>query len=199
MEVPVLLAVWLGMRQSEICGLKWSSVGMKNKTLIIKEARVRNINNDHIIKKTKTYSSTRTLKIPEYILKKLEILPKQGEYVTGLKNHNLYERLQTILRKNDLPVIQFHDLRHMNASIMLALNIPDKYAMERGGWSTNHTMKNIYQQIMVEEREMSTNSSIRDNLARFNRKTKRYSKSLLMLSISLDLFFNRNLALFNSF
>ena len=35
----------------------------------------------------------------------------------------------------------------------------------------------------------SSNSSIRDNLARFNRKTKRYSKSLEMLKISLDLFF----------
>ena len=35
----------------------------------------------------------------------------------------------------------------------------------------------------------SSNSSIRDNLARFNRKTKRYSKSFEMLKISLDLFF----------
>jgi len=38
----------------------------------------------------------------------------------------------------------------------------------------------------------SANSSIRDNLARFNRKTKRYSKSIDMLVISLELFFNRN-------
>ena len=36
----------------------------------------------------------------------------------------------------------------------------------------------------------SSNSSIRDNLARFNRKTKRYSKSELSLSLSLDLFFH---------
>ena len=35
----------------------------------------------------------------------------------------------------------------------------------------------------------SSNSSIRDNLARFNRKTKRFSKSLSMLYISLALFF----------
>ena len=34
----------------------------------------------------------------------------------------------------------------------------------------------------------SSNSSIRDNLARFNRKTKRYSKSFEMLKITLDLF-----------
>jgi insertion element IS1 protein InsB len=37
----------------------------------------------------------------------------------------------------------------------------------------------------------SFNSSIRDNLARFNRKTKRFSKSWQMLRITLELFFYR--------
>jgi hypothetical protein len=45
----------------------------------------------------------------------------------------------------------------------------------------------------------SSNSSIRDNLARFNRKSKRYSKSLDMLVITLELFFNRHLVLTNTF
>lgn len=39
----------------------------------------------------------------------------------------------------------------------------------------------------------ASNSSIRDNLARFNRRSKRFSKSIEMLSITLDLFFNRHL------
>ena len=39
----------------------------------------------------------------------------------------------------------------------------------------------------------SLNSSIRDNLARFNRKTKRFSKTLEMLHYSLVLFFNKKL------
>ena len=41
----------------------------------------------------------------------------------------------------------------------------------------------------------SSNSSIRDNLARFNRKTKRYSKSLEMLKIALDLFLYKDFIL----
>ena len=41
----------------------------------------------------------------------------------------------------------------------------------------------------------SSNSSIRDNLARFNRKTIRYSKSLEMLRISLDLLFHKDFIL----
>src|SRR5690606_5924517 len=39
----------------------------------------------------------------------------------------------------------------------------------------------------------SANSSIRDNLARFNRRSKRASKSLRMLDATLTLFLNRHL------
>ena len=39
----------------------------------------------------------------------------------------------------------------------------------------------------------SFNSSIRDNLTRFNRRSKRYSKSQEMLRITLELFINRRL------
>lgn len=39
----------------------------------------------------------------------------------------------------------------------------------------------------------SSNSSIRDMLARFNRRSKRSSKSLYMLEVTLTLFFNRHL------
>ena len=38
----------------------------------------------------------------------------------------------------------------------------------------------------------SSNASIRDNLARFNRRSKRISKSWAMLEITLELFFNRH-------
>ena len=37
----------------------------------------------------------------------------------------------------------------------------------------------------------SSNASIRDNLARFNRRTKRISKTYHMLDITLAMFFNR--------
>ena len=39
----------------------------------------------------------------------------------------------------------------------------------------------------------SSNSSVRDNLARFNRKSKRFSKSWEMLYKSFDLFAHRNI------
>jgi IS1 family transposase len=39
----------------------------------------------------------------------------------------------------------------------------------------------------------ASNSSIRDNLARFNRRTKRFFKSHPMLDMTSTLFFNRHL------
>ena len=47
----------------------------------------------------------------------------------------------------------FHDLRHLNASIMLMLGVPDKYAMERGGWATDSVLKSVYQQTFSSERQ----------------------------------------------
>ena len=51
----------------------------------------------------------------------------------------------------------FHDLRHVNASVMALLRIPDKYAQERGGWKSDTVMKRIYQQTFTEERERIDN------------------------------------------
>ena len=41
----------------------------------------------------------------------------------------------------------------------------------------------------------SSNSSIRDNLARFNRKSKRFSKSFSFLDFTLQLFFYKHFLL----
>lgn len=48
--------------------------------------------------------------------------------------------------------IRFHDLRHLNASIMLALGIPEKYALERGGWSNPTVLRSVYQHTFSDER-----------------------------------------------
>lgn len=36
---------------------------------------------------------------------------------------------------------------------MLGLGIPDKYAMERGGWSSANVLKSIYQHTLTPERQ----------------------------------------------
>jgi integrase len=62
-------------------------------------------------------------------------------------------RFTRLLESKGIQHMSFHDLRHMSASIMLALGIPDKYAMERGGWSTPSVMKSVYQHTFSAERQ----------------------------------------------
>ena len=48
--------------------------------------------------------------------------------------------------------IRFHDCRHIFASTAAMLNVPEKYAMEMGGWSTPDVYKNVYQETFDSER-----------------------------------------------
>lgn len=164
MEIPVLLAVWLCMRSSEITGLTWDCVDFQRKTVTVKQARVRDKDNKWVEKGTKTTSSTRTINAPDHIMDKLKAAKKTatGDHVVTIKGNCLYQRLKTILKRNNLPDIRFHDLRHTSASVMVLLNIPDKYAQKRGGWATPNTMRKVYQHTMATKR-----SSVDEQIDRF--------------------------------
>jgi len=154
-EIPVLLAVWLGMRMSEIRGLKWSNV--YDDHIIINNVIVDT--DDAPVEKdiTKSYTSTRKVWISKYLSEKLKNAPRKGEYVTTLSGQAIYKRFSRLLDKHSIEHCRFHDLRRVNASIMLMLDIPDKYAMERGGWATNSILKNVYQETFTSEKEVVNN------------------------------------------
>lgn len=75
------------------------------------------------------------------------------------------------------------------AAIFTDANSCYDLAFQRMGICEPHTQTKA-QTHLIE----ASNSSIRDNLARFNRRSKRFSKSHHMLAITLDLFFNRYLS-----
>lgn len=65
----------------------------------------------------------------------------------------IYKHFVKFIAAAGLPHMTFHDLRHLNASVMLMLGVPDKYAMERGGWSSPSIMKSVYQHTFTAERQ----------------------------------------------
>jgi IS1 family transposase len=73
------------------------------------------------------------------------------------------------------------------AAIYTDANSCYRLAFARMGIGEPHTQTKA-QTHLIE----ASNSSIRDNLARFNRRSKRFSKTLEMLDITLALFFNRH-------
>lgn len=147
-EILILLAVWLGLRMSEIRGLKWTDIDgdiLKIRRAIVDEGE----------KTTKSFTSQRDLHIPPRLKKLFEEAPKDSEYIiSNIGRHGIYSRFQKICEAAGVSQhYRFHDTRHINASVMLALNVPDKYATERMGHSTNHMLKTVYQHTMKSEQE----------------------------------------------
>lgn len=153
-ELPCLLAMWLSLSMSEIRGLKAGDI--KNGVLTIRHAVV-DVDGLPVTKDTvKEYERARQLTVPPYVLALIEQTEAwkigKGPIVT-LSGQAIYKRFSRLLTKKNLPHISFHDLRHVNASVMHMLNVPDKYAMERGGWKTDQIMKNVYQNTFSQERQ----------------------------------------------
>lgn len=151
-ELPVLLAMWLGLRMSEIRGLTWDCIG--ENTIHIKQAMV-----DEGLKTTKTYNSNRVLPLPPYIKTLIDAQPHKGNFIIPDSRRAINSRFDYYLKKNGIKHYRFHDLRHVNASVMLALNIPDKYAMRRMGHATNNMLKTVYQHTMS-EKEQQVNEAV---------------------------------------
>lgn len=156
-EIPVLMALWLGLRRSEICALEWSDIDFSKKTVSITKALVPNEKNEFIVKPTtKTEKSRRVLDLPDYLISRLEALqPNESKRVgriTTLYPNDVYNRLKTVCEKNSIPFVGVHGLRHTNASVMLSIGITSKLAMARGGWSNNATMQNIYQHLFSSDK-----------------------------------------------
>jgi len=146
-ELPVMLAVWLGLRASEIVGLTWDSLEQGGTVLHVKEAVV-NTDNGLQRKSTKTTSGDRRLRVPPAIRELIERQPRTDERIVHLSGQAIYKRFTRLLEKNGLPHCRFHDLRHANASVMLMLGVPDKYAMSRMGHSSTNMLKMVYQHLM---------------------------------------------------
>lgn len=152
-EIPVLIALFLGLRRSEIMALEHTDYDPKTKTLKVSKAKVPNEENQYVLKTTKTVKSTRKLSVPSYLAEKLESCIERNEPFFHVNPARITTNLKELCREINIPEMGLHDLRHQNASIMLSLGIADKYAMERGGWSSNATMKNIYQHTFTSGRQ----------------------------------------------
>ena len=152
-EIPVLMALLLGLRRSEAMALTHNDFDPVTSTLTISKAKVPNKDQKFIVKKTKTKKSKRQISVPKYLADKLQAAIDRDEPFYNVAPERPYKRLQIICERCGLPKMSMHDLRHQNASIMLAIGIPDKYAMERGGWSTTSTMKKIYQHTISDRRK----------------------------------------------
>ena len=169
-EVPVMLAVYFGLRRSEILGVKWDSIDFVTRTLTISH-KIVPVNEDGKCRLEKsdvlkTKSSYRTLPLNDFLYDYLlDIKNRQNEnkafagnsynndhdgYVcvndlgSILKPNYITKKFKNLLQSNNMRVIRFHDLRHSCASLLLHLGYNMKDIQLWLGHGDIGTTMNIY-------------------------------------------------------
>lgn len=153
-ELPILLASWLGLRMSEIRGLKYSD--FKDEYVHIQRAVVRGEGGSKV-KNTKTTSGDRWIKCPGEILELIKKQPHKDEFLCNYYDTTLYSGFISICKKAGVEPCRFHDLRHFAASEAHSLGVPDKYQMQRMGHKTDNMLKTVYQHTMHDKEEHFAN------------------------------------------
>lgn len=146
--VPLLLAL-SSMRISEIDALRWEDIPPKPTFIRVQGARVLNKDNQYTVKKeNKNASSARNVPILIPALSAAIERDRQakGKVLTCTQN-TLRRNCKQICAENSLPEVSVHGLRHSFASLAYHLRMPERIAMEIGGWENDKTMKEIYTQI----------------------------------------------------
>lgn len=144
MEVPVLLAAFVGMRRSEICAVN----SIKKDRLLINKAVVQGETGAWVSQdRAKTEAGYRTVYVPPFVQ---EVI-KRSQLPIKLRPNKITDKFRQITRSLNLPDYRFHSLRHYYASVLMAEGIPDKYVIERIGHSTDHMLKTVYQHTTKEK------------------------------------------------
>ena len=167
LELPMFICAYLGLRRGELCGLRWSDVGLEHQTITIENTRTQ-AGKKEIEKGTKTASSTRTLYLPDTLCDMLKAAKEHqqacraeyknayddNDYVVVMEDgrpfrpNYLSELFGKFLADNDLPKIVLHELRHTFASLSNQAGIPAYNIGKALGHSTPATTQKIYTHLL---------------------------------------------------
>lgn len=164
-ELPVMIAMWLGFSMSEIKGILCSSVDLKNRIISVDNVCVVVGNIDTFKSAAKVDTRIRKATLPEYLVNLIQQQESWKDYkktkhdqpLVPMKGHCIRNRYYSKLEQAGL-TISFHDLRHIFASVMLnKLNIPEKIVQDMGGWSSGSVMKTVYSNTFTDSRIQAEN------------------------------------------
>ena len=159
-KVAFELALFLGLRRSEILGLKESDVDIVNGIISIHNTRHR-IDGEDIDTDTKTKRSTRVLALPDILLidiakllqvhrdfkyEKTDYLIWDG-FGEPVLPQTLASRLARFEKRKGLPPVSLHGLRHTYASLLHSSGVDMAAVSANLGHSNLSTTANIYTHI----------------------------------------------------
>ena len=163
------LGLFLGLRRSEVVGLRWKDVDLENGIVHIRNTVVK-FKEISELEKTKSRASRRDLYMPNALKSYLQtIWDRQEEdrkltgrsysdsehicqWPDGTAFHPDYvsRRFQKVLECNHLPKIRFHDLRHTTGSLLVNQGHTIKQVQEFLGHEKASTTLDIYTHISLE-------------------------------------------------
>lgn len=116
-QIAWLLAIGMGLRRGEICGLRWSDVDLRARIIHVHNQRVRLADGRLVDQPPKSDAGTRDLPIPKPIYEVFRRTYQWSDgYVVPITPSALDAAHRTLLRRLDLPYIRLHDLRHTMAT-----------------------------------------------------------------------------------
>ena len=168
-EPAVYLGLFLGLRRSEVVGLRWKDVEMENGIVHIRNTVVR-FSKVEEQEKTKSKASRRDLFMPSALKEFLQTVWNRQEeerkfvgrpysdteHICQWADGTVFEpnyvshRFAKLLKKNDLPHIRFHDLRHTAGSILVNQGHTIKQVQEFLGHEKASTTLDIYTHVSME-------------------------------------------------
>lgn len=163
------MALYLGMRQAELIGLRWQDVDLAGKTLRVEQS-IQRVGKELHIQEPKTARSKRTLALPDSLAAALKAhkdaqaferaragdrwqesgLVFTSTVGTALDGPNLPHRFKRNLEAAGLPAaeIRFYDLRHSAPSMLLAAGVPIADVSAMLGHALVSTTLNVYAHVL---------------------------------------------------
>ena len=161
------LALYTGVRQSELLALQWSDVDLLMAELSVSKSSHWLNTGEYIIKNTKTAKSNRRIALSpdtcimlrQHLENEMDKCSKSGIKFTSdrllfceyngkpLNPDTITRHWKRIIARLNYPHIRFHDLRHTHASWMLKKGVSPKVIQERLGHATISTTLDIYSHV----------------------------------------------------
>lgn len=172
-----LLALTTGMRRGEILGLKWNSIDFKKKTIRIRSTLV-DTDDGYLFQDSTKTGNERTISISNKLAATLDVhkARQSQEFMalgrpekdmglvfttttgTPISPRNLNRQFQCLLKKFDLPQINFHALRHTCATMLIEDGIDLKTIADLLGHINSSMLLNIYSHVTSKMKDRAVNA-----------------------------------------
>ena len=172
-ETLFWMAVFTGLREGELLGLKWSDLDWGRKHQKVQRQLQRIRGQGMVFTEPKTATGKRMIVLSTATVAKLQeqfdhqqrerisardtwqeydlIFP--SSHGTPMDPSNMYKDFKDTLRKANLPEIRFHDLRHTTATLMLQQGTHPKIVQEHLGHSDISLTLNTYSHVLPSMQE----------------------------------------------